>query len=110
MHPSNVSGGFWLQNPVAITDLLGHNDKFLDIQMECMEPCQRKERYEATVSGSQTRWAVRYLTRKGGSGMSGGWIYFAIDHVSATCLIVYNAATILVFVASAGLLSKPQRY
>ena len=80
MQRSNVSGGFWLQNPQVVTDNLG-TDK-MDIQLECLEPCQHQDKYMLGSDGSQTRWTVVYLPRKSGSGMSGGWIHFAIDHVS----------------------------
>ena len=79
MQPSNVSGGFWLQNPQAVTDNLGTDKRGIDL--ECLEPCQHQDEYKLGVDGSQTRWSVVYLPRKSGSGMSGGWIHFAIDHV-----------------------------
>lgn len=55
----------------------------VDIELECFDPSQGAEQYKHAVNDKGTRWAVRYLARKpSGSGMSGGWIYFAIDHVS----------------------------
>lgn len=55
----------------------------IDIELECFEPSQGAEGYKHAVNDKGTRWAVRYLARKpSGSGMSGGWIYFAVDHVS----------------------------
>ncbi len=85
MQVSHVSGGFWLQNPPAVTKCFGPSTTPHKIELECCEPCQRKEGYDHLVEGSDNRWAVQYLPRPGGrsSGMSGGWIYFAIDHVSA---------------------------
>ena len=80
MQPSNVSGGFWLQNPQAMTDNLGTDKR--GIQLECLEPCQHQDGYKLGAGGSQTSWSVVYLPRKSGSGLSGGWIHFAIDHVS----------------------------
>lgn len=85
MQVSHVSGGFWLQNPPAVTNCFGPSTTSHKIELECCEPCQHKGSYEHLVEGSDNRWAVQYLPRPGGrsSGMSGGWIYFAIDHVSA---------------------------
>ena len=89
MQRSNVSGGFWLQNPQAVTDNLG-TDK-MDVQLECLDPCQHQDKYILGSGGSQTRWTVVYLPRKIGSGMSGGWIHFAIDHVSPTATTYTHA-------------------
>lgn len=86
MMPSNVSGGFWLQNHCLITSLMGRESVGVgvDIELECHEPSQDEQGYKYAVNTKQTRWAVRYLARKpGGSGMSGGWIHFAIDHVGS---------------------------
>ena len=85
MMPSNVSGGFWLQNHQTVTAMMGRESVGVgvDIELECFEPSQVAEGYKHAVNDKGTRWAVRYLARKpSGSGMSGGWIYFAIDHVS----------------------------
>ena len=84
MMPSNVSGGFWLQNHSLVTSLMGRESVGVgvEIELECHEPCQEEQGYKHAVNTKQTRWAVRYLARKpSGSGMSGGWIHFAIDHV-----------------------------
>lgn len=83
MMPSNVSGGFWLQNHQTVTALMGRDSVGVgvDIELECFDPSQGAEQYKHAVNDKGTRWAVRYLARKpSGSGMSGGWIYFAIDH------------------------------
>lgn len=83
--PSNVSGGFWLQNHPTVTAMMGRESVGvgIDIELECCEPSPDADGYKHAVNAKQTRWAVRYLARKpSGSGMSGGWIYFAIDHVS----------------------------
>ena len=54
----------------------------VDIELECFESSTDSEGFKHAVNAEQTRWAVRYLARHpSGSGMSGGWIYFAIDHV-----------------------------
>ena len=85
MMPSNVSGGFWLQNHQTVTAIMGRESVGVgvDIELECFEPSQGAEGYKHAINDKGTRWAVRYLARKpSGSGMSGGWIYFAIDHVS----------------------------
>lgn len=85
MMPSNVSGGFWLQNHQTVTAMMGRDSVGvgIDIELECCEPSQDAEGFKHAANAKQTRWAVRYLARKpSGSGMSGGWIYFAIDHVS----------------------------
>ena len=71
-----------MQNPQIVTDNIDSASK-LKIQLECFEPCQQEEGYTRGVDGSQTRWGVVYLPRPSGSGMSGGWIHFAVDHVSA---------------------------
>jgi hypothetical protein len=93
MQVSHVSGGFWLQNPRAVTDCFGPSTTSHKIELECSEPCPHKERYQHLVEGSHNRWAVQYLPRPGGrsSGMSGGWIYFATDHVS-TAIDVFDTA------------------
>ena len=93
MQRSNVSGGFWLQNPKAVTDIFGPSTTATDIELECSETCQHKEQYELGVDGSQTRWAVRYLPRPSGSGMSGGWIHFSVDHVSAAATAMLHTST-----------------
>lgn len=79
LQKSQVSGGFWMQNPQIVTDNIDSASK-LKIQLECFEPCQQEEGYTRGVDGSQTRWGVVYLPRPSGSGMSGGWIHFAVDH------------------------------
>ena len=71
-----------MQNPQTVTDNIDSASK-LKIELECFEPCQQEEGYTRGVDGSQTRWGVVYLPRPSGSGMSGGWIHFAVDHVSA---------------------------
>ncbi|KAL3147401.1 hypothetical protein ABBQ38_014467 [Trebouxia sp. C0009 RCD-2024] len=83
MMPSNVSGGFWLQNHQTVTAMMGRDSVGvgIDIELECCEPSQDAEGFKHAANAKQTRWAVRYLARKpSGSGMSGGWIFFAIDH------------------------------
>lgn len=83
--PSNVSGGFWLQNHQTVTAMMGRESVGVgvDIELECFEPSQDAEGYSHAVNDKGTRWAVRYLARKeSGSGMSGGWRACSIDHVS----------------------------
>ena len=101
MMPSNVSGGFWLQNHQTVTGMMGRESVGVgvDIELECLEASEDAEGYKHAVNAKHTRWAVRYLARKpSGSGMSGGWIYFAIDHVShtfhtTTCKLAWCSAT-----------------
>lgn len=94
MMPSNVSGGFWLQNHQTITARMGRESVGVgvNIELECFEPSQDSEGHNHAVNDKGTRWAVRYLARKtsGSSGMSGGWIYFALDHVSHEACTVHH--------------------
>ena len=74
-----------MQNHQTVTAMMGRESVGvgIDIELECLEPSQDAEGFKHAANTKQTRWAVRYLARKpSGSGMSGGWIYFAIDHVS----------------------------
>ena len=54
MQVSNVSGGFWLQNPLCITNAF-HMAPAHMIHLECEEPCQSERGFQHNLADQPDR-------------------------------------------------------
>ncbi|KAL4857795.1 NEDD8-activating enzyme E1 catalytic subunit [Chlorella vulgaris] len=78
---SMVSGGFWMEQPRGLRELIRTNDK-CDISVHLppgQEPPPGSEYLETAADGSKW-WKMVWLPRKSGAGFSGGWRGFSLDH------------------------------
>ncbi|KAI3426164.1 hypothetical protein D9Q98_008541 [Chlorella vulgaris] len=78
---SMVSGGFWMEQPRGLRELIRMNDK-CDISVHLppgQEPPPGSE-YLETAAGGSKWWKMVWLPRKSGAGFSGGWRGFSLDH------------------------------
>eukprot|EP00884_Botryococcus_braunii_P002879 jgi/Botrbrau1/12592/Bobra.0169s0120.1 len=81
MLPSHVSGGFWLQAPMDLFNILGWKDKRSIWLRSVSDTRSREPDYEYCGDVARREWECVWLPRPpNGAGLSGGWRGFSLDH------------------------------